>query len=263
MARADQLAVLRASDDACGLFSQAQRALLDAAIARTRDDAVLAGADPEQLDRIAGARRALPCADVRLTELAAAHRAASRSGELHRNPLSGSAASGSSTAARAPWGAAALARGAITPPATQPSAWRGLTASLFALAFNSDAPASAVLVARDPAAGLSDRFHRWRFVGCAGPRSAPAPGAPRRARNAALSPGPLAADTAAALAPASGDPARGFHVLTRQPALADPAHPARRRAIELRDRAGDISERSSGLKSARCRLRSPCRPCPW
>ncbi len=72
------LIALRAGDEACDLFGPAPRALLDASIARARDDEVRAGADPVALDRAvnrladAGAQ---PCDDPGLAVLAAEHEA--------------------------------------------------------------------------------------------------------------------------------------------------------------------------------------------
>ncbi len=68
------LAVLRAGDDACGLLSDPQRALLDAAIARASDDAVTSGADPDRLNTQLARQTVVPaCGDRQLASLVNDH----------------------------------------------------------------------------------------------------------------------------------------------------------------------------------------------
>lgn len=74
----DPLLRLRAGDEACTLFDAPHRTLLEAAIARARDDRVRAGADPAALDRATAriASGAAPaCDDPDLAALAEDHRA--------------------------------------------------------------------------------------------------------------------------------------------------------------------------------------------
>lgn len=243
----EQLATLRVSDEACGVFSQAERALLDAAIARTRDDAVRAGAAPQRLDRVEAARRPLPCADAGLAELATAHRArisdlagfteirfdgASRVWIVNRRPPRRGAGPGWRVLQSAP----GTANFGVAHIEGEP---------VFALAFNADAPAaSAVLVMRDPARqAYPVDFTAGGLLAAPGGDPASAWGAPPSQERRWLAADRMAPETAAALAPASGDPARGF--LFSEDALAEMAQltPREGVAVELRDRAGDISER--------------------
>ena len=244
----EQLATLRASDVACGVFSQAERALLDAAIARARDDAVRAGTAPERLDQVEAARPALPCAEAALAELAAGHRAriselagfteirfdgVSRVWVVDRRPPRRGAGPGWRMLQPAPGAAANLGVARIE---GEP---------VFALAFNADAPAaSAVLVMRDRARqGYPIDFTAGGLLAAPGGDPTSAWGAPPGEERRWLAADRMAADAAAALAPASGDPARGF-IFTEE-ALAEMAQltPREGVSIELRDRAGDVSER--------------------
>ena len=244
----EQLTTLRAGDEACALFNQVERALLEAAIARTRDDAVRAGAAPESLDALEEQRSPLPCTDDRLTRLGADHRA--RIGELvgfteirfegvnrvwvvdRRPPRRGAGpswrVSQSTSEATAIFGVARLDG--------EPA---------FALAFNAEAPfASAVLVMRDAARQpYPIDFTANGLLAPPGGDPASAWGAPPSQESRWLAADRLNAETAAALAPASGDPARGF-VFTQE-ALTTMAQltPREGVSIELRDRAGDIAAR--------------------
>lgn len=65
---------LAAADTPCGFFSPAERALLDALTARSRDDAVRAGSAPDALDRFETRHRAPPASCETLAADAEAHR---------------------------------------------------------------------------------------------------------------------------------------------------------------------------------------------
>ncbi|MCC5996419.1 MAG: hypothetical protein JJU18_08640 [Oceanicaulis sp.] len=64
---------LRAGDDACTLLTQTERGYLDAVLVQVRDDAILAGWPPGEIDRRARAVTAPACDDPDLLETAARH----------------------------------------------------------------------------------------------------------------------------------------------------------------------------------------------
>ena len=249
----DALLDLRAGDEACGLFDAPHRALLDAALARARDDRVRAGADPSTLDR-AEARRdsAAPpdCEAAALAELKRRHeaRAAALAGYsdltfpgVHRDWVvdRGAVRAGHSNTPR--W--------RIAQRDGQGQAWFGVYEHdgrmQLALAYNSEVRAArAGLMFRD-----ADRqAHPLDFTAgglLPAPDGDPAAswGAPAGAQARVSASSRLGAELAANLAPAGGTPARGFafsmDALQRVSALA----PRESLAVELRDATGQVTER--------------------
>ncbi len=255
----EQLATLRASDEACALFNQAERALLDAAIARSRDDAVRAGAAPERLDALEGQRAALPCADDGLAVLSADHRAriyelagfteirfagVHRAWIVDRRPPRRGAGPAWQVLQSTPLSAANFGVARLD------------GAPSFVLAFNAAEPfASAVLVMRDPARQTYPiDFTAGGLLAAPGGDPASAWGAPPSEERRYLATDRLAPDIAATLAPASGDPARGFVFTDDALGAMAQLTPREGVAVELRDRSGDIAERYwfevGGLRAA-------------
>lgn len=76
------LLLLRAGDRQCGYFEDAERALLEAAIARTRNDLVLAGLDPESMLPRSDTAGLPGCQDPTLQTLRESH--AARTDQLAR-----------------------------------------------------------------------------------------------------------------------------------------------------------------------------------
>lgn len=242
------LAVLRAGDDACALFNNAQRALLEAAIARASDDAVLGGADPETLDDALARQTIVPaCTDARLATLARDHLA--RIEDLASfTEISFQGTARAWIVDRRPARRNAPPRWRVVQNTGAADAAFGVAevdGSLqFALAFNSeDRLSSAVLIARD----LDRMAHPIDFTAGGllappGRDGASAWGAPMGQDRRFVAQDRLAADAAAALAPASGDPARGFVFSEDALLWLTRLTPREGVAIELRDRAGDIHD---------------------
>lgn len=249
----DQLWRLQAGDEACDLFTRAERALLDGAVARARDDLVRTGADPARLDA-ARARQdgagAPDCDDAALSDLAEDHHArvadlaaytelsfpgVHREWRVDRRPV---------RTARA-----GEPRWRVSQRDHTGQAWFGVfeqdQEQGLAVAFNRQArPARAALAFRDPATAA----HPVDFTAgglLAAPDGDPAAGwgAPAGARTRATASGRLDADQAAHLAPAGGAPARGFMFPDAAlRALAD-LTPRESAAVELYDRTGRVVER--------------------
>ncbi len=240
------LSVLRAGDDACGLFDNAERALLDAAIARASDDAVLGGADPEQLDRqLAQQTRVPACGDARLSGLVNAHHdridGLSTYTEIR---FQGSARAW--IVDRRPSRANALPRWRVVQRTGQGDAAFGVAEVgedlQFALAFRSETPlSSAVLVARDPdRQGYPIDFTAGGLLPPPGRDGASAWGASVGQTQRFMAQERLETDVAANLAPAAGIPARGFIFSPDSLAFLTQLTPREGVAIELRDRSGDV-----------------------
>jgi hypothetical protein len=241
------LAVLRAGDDACALLNDAQRALLDAAIARASDDAVLAGADPQALDATLARETLAPaCTEARLPTLVREHL------ERIESLASFTEISFQGTARtwivdRRPARRNAPPRWRIVQNTGAADAAFGVAevdqAFQLALAFNSDERlSSAVLIARDPERlPYPMDFTAGGLLPPPGRDGASAWGAPAGQDRRFVAQDRLSPDAAAALAPASGDPARGF--VFSEDALVWLAQltPREGVAIELRDRAGDVA----------------------
>jgi len=240
------LAVLRAGDDACALFNGAQRALLEAAIARASDDAVLTGADPESLNAALARQTIVPaCTDARLANLARDHLARIESlASFTEISFQGSARTW--IVDRRPARNLAPPRWRVvqrTGPADAAFGVAEINEALeLTLAFNSiDGLSSAVLVARD-----RDRlahpmdFTAGGLLAPPGRDGASAWGAPQGQDRRFVAQDRLSEEAAAALAPASGDPARGFVFSQDTLVWLTQLTPREGVAIELRDRAGEI-----------------------
>lgn len=249
----DQLWLLRAGDEACTFLDGPHRALLDAAIARARDDQVRSGMEPARLDRARrrfDAASASDCADADLRRMASDHRArvaglagysdlafpgVSRDWRVDRGPVRAGRAGEPRWRVSQRHGAGQAQFGVFEQDG----------AMHVALAYNgADRPARAALALRDPAR----QAHPLDFTAgglLAAPDADPAAswGAGRGALNRIAASGRLAPDTAAHLAPAGGQPARGFvfpdHALQRLTALT----PREGVAVELYDRTGQVAQR--------------------
>jgi hypothetical protein len=244
---------LEAGDQACSLFDAPARALLDAAIARARDDEVRSGVDPHRIDA-ARARLRAPdgsdCTDPDLLALAADHEAriaqlaaysdltfpgVHRQWRVDRGPVR--------------MGRASEPRWRVSQRDGAGEAWFGVFEQdgemRLAVAFNTDAGyARSALAFRDPArqAYPMDYTAGGLLPAPDGdPAAAWGAGARAIARTAASA--RLDGAVAAALAPAGGAPARGFvfpdTVLQRLAGLT----PREAVAIELYDRTGAVTGR--------------------
>ena len=241
-----ELLALRAGDAACSLFDAPERALLDAAIARSRDDRVRAGADPAALT---GAAPAPACSDPDLARLSADHlaRIDALSGYTE---LSFPGVTASWRVDRTPRRATSL--GPIWRVAqrhTSGQAWFGVydtpQGPAIGIAFNADTRAArAVLAFRDPAR----QAHPIDFTAeglLEAPDGDPAAawGAGARAQRRVSAAARMEIELAQALAPAGGAPARGFifpdAVLTQLSNLT----PREGVAVELYDPAGRVEAR--------------------
>lgn len=241
------LAVLRAGDDACGLLSGPQRALLEAAIARASDDAVTAGADPQRLETQLARQTVVPaCGDRQLAALVNEH--------LDRiDALAGFTEIRFQGTSRV-W---MVDRRPSRPHAE--TRWRviqetGARDAVFGiaeigddlqltLAFNSDSVLSgAVLVARNP-----DRmaypmdFTAGGLLPPPGRDGASAWGASAGQTQRFMARERLNADAAAVLAPDSSELPRGFIFPPESLAALVQLTPREGVAIELRDRSGDVA----------------------
>lgn len=243
------LAVLRAGDDACDLFNDPQRALLEASIARANDDAVLAGVDPDTLQASVASRTIVPrCTDARLDNLARDHLTRiERLATFTEITFQGGARTW--IVDRRPWRINAPPGWRVVQSTGAGDAAFGVAQAgdeiQFVVAFSSDRPfASAVLVARDP-----ERLaHPIDFTagGLLEPRGRD--GASAWGGSAGQTQRFVAADrldqsVAANLAPASGYPAYGFTFTAEDIAALTALTPREGFAIDLRDRSGEVVSR--------------------
>ncbi len=241
------LSVLKAGDEACAVFDDAERALLDAAIARGLDDAVLAGSDPEALEAALARQTIVPrCNDARLANLARDHRARIE-GLATYTELSFQGRARTWIVDRRPARTNTQPRWRVSQRTAAGDAIFGV-AELgedlqLVLAFNSETPfASAVIVARD-----QDRqpypvdFTAGGLLDPPGRDGASAWGPSTGMTQRFLATDRLSAEAAATLAPASGFEARGFVFAPESLAALAQLTPREGVAIELRNRAGDVA----------------------
>lgn len=246
----EQRLMARAGDEACALLAPTERALLDAAIRRSRDDAVLQGATPDQLDRFEtriDTGFAADCTAAEALPGVAAHRA-----QIER--LSGfdearfegrvqgwTARRGAMNADRAGWRVVqAISGGDALFGIFQDGEEAGI-----ALALRSAQPSAyAVAVLRDPArepfavdltaGGLLpppglDPISRW--------------GAPSDRQARVFATQSLPAARAAQLAPAFGEPAYGFRFPDDFAARLIALAPREGVHIDLHDASGAVTAR--------------------
>lgn len=249
----DQLWLLRAGDEACSVFEPPARALLDAAIAQARDDQVRAGADPRRLDdahRRLTASGAPACSDPVIAQLAEDHH--HRIADL--SLYSDLTFPGVARQWRVDRGLVRAGRGAeprwrVAQTTHGGEAWFGVFEQNgemhLAVAFNDDERHT-----RSALAFRDARRQPYPMDFTAGgllpaPDGDPAAawGAGPRSQTRATASGRMDETTAGHLAPASGEPARGFlypdTVLQRLAALT----PREAVAIELYGRSGEIKRR--------------------
>lgn len=249
----NQLWLLQSGDRACALFSPAERALLDGAVARARDDLVRAGTDPARLDTARSrldAAGAPACDGAELAGLAEDHQA--RVADLARyTELSFPGVRREWRVDRRPVRTARMGepRWRVSQREGDGRAWFGVfeqnREQALAIAFNGGArPTRAALAFRDPArAPHPVDFTAGGLLPAPDGDAAASWGAPAGARSRATASGRLDADQAAYLAPASGMPARGFIFPdTALRALAD-LTPRESAAVELYDRTGQVVDR--------------------
>jgi hypothetical protein len=241
------LAVLRAGDDACGLFNPAQRALLDAAIARASDDAVLSGADPARLEAALDRQTRVPaCTDPQLDALYRDHLARIQNlASFTEIRFAGSAREW--TVDRRPARNHAPPRWRVSQASAATDAIFGLAevdgGLKVVLAFNGNTPfSSAVLLARDP----DSQSHPVDFTAGGllpppGRDGASAWGASANQNMRFMAQDRLGEPVAASLAPASGEIARGFVFADQVLAQLAGLTPREGAAIELRDRSGEVA----------------------
>lgn len=237
----------RAVDTACAVFTEPERALLDAAIRRSRDDAVLQGAAPARLD----AYEADHDAGAEILCTGAADRASVRA-HLDEVATLSSYTELAFEGRRQSWVARRTGGGAR--PVWRLSQALGDGAARFGV-FEHDGELSLALALRAPAAPVTAIAY-WRDaeeepipVDLTYDGLLPPPGgdplsswgAPVDREQRAFAAGRLSETRAAALAPASGAPAFGFAFPQSMIASLTALEPREGVRIELRDASGAAS----------------------